>query len=812
MKNFRTYKFSRLLLFGLGLFICLTVNLTTLSSIKATNKQVFSNSLTPQQAATYYWQGKINSAIAGWENLLQNSTDSEAATLHGYLGIAYRDIGQLGASVRHFREAINFYKNQDKRSSHLGQTLIELAKTYNELGQWKQSQPLLKEAIEKAETDKNLLLKNLAYRSLCTAYWLEGNFDLAIESCEISRNLASILGQQEELVAALNDLTNVLLSRSKHYLEQAKAVEAEGQVNEQQRLEFLASTDRQGAVLATTKAVQLSQRQISLSAVRALINLNELRGDGSIRAQAILDKLPPSRSKAELLTLLAQQIPSDKARATFKEAIATAETVGALKTQAFALMRLGIWYEKLGQYSQALETSEQGLWIAQRIGASESLYQLQWLHGRVYRTLKRKNEAIQAYRGAIATLQQLRSDIASASPQWQLNVRQEVEPVYRELLSLLLEKNRNRPKILKNSLDIFQQLQFSQLQSFFGDACLELRQASLDSQVSFPNQAAIIHTIILADSTYTILELPNGGIYAYPIAIKSAQLEKEIKDWRQQLENRRIPLGSLDLSERLYSLLVRPMESQLAQANPEELIFINDGLLRNIPPAALYDGKQFLIEKYPISLSLGISSPSVDSSTVERGASIFGLSVPVIDKALNSEFPPLPNVPTETLQVQKIVGGDRFLDKNFTWANFEAQMQKDYPIVHLATHGEFGGTLESTFLLAYDRKISLSKLEEFLAQRQMPINLLTLSACQTASGSENAILGLAGVALRSGVKNVLASLWAIEDKATSELIADFYRHLKKGMSKAKALQSAQITQLDKGSYITQWGAFVAIGN
>jgi CHAT domain-containing protein len=94
----------------------------------------------------------------------------------------------------------------------------------------------------------------------------------------------------------------------------------------------------------------------------------------------------------------------------------------------------------------------------------------------------------------------------------------------------------------------------------------------------------------------------------------------------------------------------------------------------------------------------------------------------------------------------------------------------------------------------------------------MPINLLTISACKTASGNENAILGLAGVALRSGVKNVLASFWAIEDQATSELIVDFYRHLEKGMSKAKALQNAQITHLHKGSYITQWAAFVAISN
>ncbi|NJN39460.1 MAG: CHAT domain-containing protein [Acaryochloridaceae cyanobacterium CSU_3_4] len=154
------------------------------------------------------------------------------------------------------------------------------------------------------------------------------------------------------------------------------------------------------------------------------------------------------------------------------------------------------------------------------------------------------------------------------------------------------------------------QLQFSQLQSFFGDACLELRQALTNSQSSSPKtNAAIVHTILLNDSSYVILELPDGTIRAYEIATSTEQLRQMIQRWRSQLEDtKRVPLGYRELSEKLYNLLIRPIESDLVKDRVGELVFVNDGLLRNVPPAALHDGKQFLIEKYPISISLGLKS------------------------------------------------------------------------------------------------------------------------------------------------------------------------------------------------------------
>lgn len=791
-------------LFIVGLIFCFLINLSLPFGVLATIAE--SNLPKQAQASSYYWQGKYSAAIAIWERLLSSGkSEPEIAQIHSYLGVAYRQTQQFGASVRHFQEAIKIYRSLSQEKERLAEVLVEIARTFNELGQSDRAISALSEAIEIAP-DK-LDLKALAYRALGTAYWLEGKIDKSVEAATTGRNLATISGRAIEMVPAFNDLTNILRSRAKLYEQQALEAEAEGDDTEKNRLNFLAEQDRIAAIETASRAVEISQGSENLSTVRAMLDLSEL-GKSAYRERAltILDKLPPSRTKAELLMDLALEDIS-----LLSEAIAILETIGAKRTQSFALERLGQVYESSGQYQQALDAAEQGLWLAGQIGANDCLYRLQWLRARLYQQTGQKEKAIVAYRGASATLQKLRSQIASASPDVQLDMKTEVEPVYRELLSLLLADT-SSPKILHDSVDIMRQLQFSQLQSFFGDACLELKQALVNSQNSSQKaNAAIIHTILLNDSSYVILELPDGLIRAYPLALATKSLQDMVQTWRSQLENtKNVPLGYRELSEKLYDLLIRPIESDLVRAKVTELVFVNDGLLRNVPPAALHDSQQFLIEKYPISISLGLNLKSPVSPNENKGASIFGLSVAVVDRELEEEFPPLPYVVPETQAVLKIVGGDLFLDQNFTSNNFAFEIEKNYPIIHIATHGEFVGRLESTFLRAYNERITLKQLEEVLARRKEPIDLLTLSACNTAAGNDRAILGLAGLALRSGVKNVVASLWSVDDKATADLVTDFYGYLKEGMNEAQALQKAQIRQLATVGNVSRWTAFVAL--
>jgi CHAT domain-containing protein len=228
---------------------------------------------------------------------------------------------------------------------------------------------------------------------------------------------------------------------------------------------------------------------------------------------------------------------------------------------------------------------------------------------------------------------------------------------------------------------------------------------------------------------------------------------------------------------------------------------------------ALHDGKQFLIQQYPIATTPSLSLTSrrpLDRSKLN--ALVMGLTVE------QPPFAALPNVGTEVKEVQKIVGGTQLLDEAFTLKSVKERLKANsYPIVHMATHGKFGTDAASTFLLAYSDRITITDLDDLLRNRSGSnlVELLTLSACQTAAGDDRAALGIAGVAVRAGVKSAMATLWFINDQATVPLIEEFYTQLlKPGTSKAEALQRAQIKLIDDGDYNhpAVWSPFVLIGN
>ena len=318
---------------------------------------------------------------------------------------------------------------------------------------------------------------------------------------------------------------------------------------------------------------------------------------------------------------------------------------------------------------------------------------------------------------------------------------------------------------------------------------------------------AVIHTIILPAKTYLILQLPDNQLQVYSVDITQPQLEKLLLEWRFALEN----IASyryLALSQQLYELLIGDLENELNRAKPETLVFINDGLLRNVPMAALSDGKQFLLEKYPLAVSLGLNFVSSVQPSQNWQPLIFGLGVAI------PPFNALPHIERETEEIQTLLGGKRFLNQDFTWKNLQEQViNENYPVVHLATHGRFGGNAENTFLQAFEQQISLAELENLLSNSNETIELLTLSACQTAAGNNRSTLGLAGVALRSGVRSTLGTLWFVDDAATVDLMRDFYQYLKEGMTKAEALRQAQLNQIAApGSHASIWSSFVLIGN
>ncbi len=182
-------------------------------------------------------------------------------------------------------------------------------------------------------------------------------------------------------------------------------------------------------------------------------------------------------------------------------------------------------------------------------------------------------------------------------------------------------------------------------------------------------------------------------------------------------------------------------------------------------------------------------------------------------------FPALPNVSVELKEMQTLLGSETLVDREFLAANLEKKLKEEqFSIVHVASHGEFGNDVDNTFLLTYDAKVSLDRLNQMIGVfrfRDDPLELLTLSACDTAAGDDRAALGLAGMAIKAGARSALATLWNINDQATVDLVMDFYREIKDpGISRAVALQRAQMKLINNPRFEHPgfWSAFLMINN
>ncbi|NET58328.1 MAG: CHAT domain-containing protein [Symploca sp. SIO2E6] len=284
----------------------------------------------------------------------------------------------------------------------------------------------------------------------------------------------------------------------------------------------------------------------------------------------------------------------------------------------------------------------------------------------------------------------------------------------------------------------------------------------------------------------------------------------------------------LPLAQKVYDWLIRPIEQDLANSEVETLVFILDAPLLNLPMAVLHDGHQYLIEKYAIALTPSLQL--LESQSLERGkltalkAGIFAAPPPVeLENSTRSlQFSPLPNVELELNKIDSQVPGKLIVNDKFTNdALQKAIALAPFPVIHLATHGLFSSTPEETFILTWEDTLNIDQLNQLLQGREagqsQPIELLVLSACQTATGDRRAALGLAGVAVKAGARSTLATLWVVNDAATAQLMINFYQELNQDqtISKAQALRRAQISMIQGGGDTQEpyyWAPFVLVGN
>jgi CHAT domain-containing protein len=263
-------------------------------------------------------------------------------------------------------------------------------------------------------------------------------------------------------------------------------------------------------------------------------------------------------------------------------------------------------------------------------------------------------------------------------------------------------------------------------------------------------------------------------------------------------------------AQQLYGWLLGQADPWLKSQKITTLVFVPGGALRTVPLAALHDGAQFVIERYAVATTPAISLiPTLKISAPQR-VLLAGITQSV------QGFAALPDVDQELRTVSTTYPSQVLENSTFSLASIRTDLsQPGFSIAHLATHGEFSADHSRSFVLTYDSRLTMDVLQKVLGNRQAPLDLLVLSACSTAAGDDRAALGLAGVAVQSGAKSALASLWSISDQATAQLMTVFYKDLRAGTdSKAESLRDAQLALLHSSGFQhpSYWAPYLMIGD
>jgi CHAT domain-containing protein len=479
--------------------------------------------------------------------------------------------------------------------------------------------------------------------------------------------------------------------------------------------------------------------------------------------------------------------------------------------ESYALGYLGALYLSDKRNSDASELTNRAEFLAQSLNRPDILFRWQWQNGRILAKQGLKGQAITAYQHAISTLQPLRG--AQRALLAAAGSSANFDDLYIEYADLLLQNDKLPENRLLSVRDLIEQGKVAELEDYYHDDCVAAWLSKATRIDRLAEHTAALYPIMFPNRLELLLSLPQGlRRYTVPEQDRAA-VRKRVEQLRGTLENRATP-EYLPHAQALYNLLIKPIQVDLIKHHIDTLVFIPYATFRTIPLAALHDGQDFLIKRYAVSTSPGLTLTDPHPLQSENSRVLLaGLS------ESSQGFQALPNVRAELRQVAEQFPATILENQTFRTAKLKQHLQENpYRIVHIASHGQFSRNITNTFVLTTDGKISLDTLGKMMGvsrYRNEPIELLTLSACQTAAGDDRAALGLAGVAVKAGARSALASLWFINDPASAELISEFYRQLRiAGTSKAKALQAAQKLLLNDERYEhpSYWAPFLMIGN
>jgi CHAT domain-containing protein/predicted negative regulator of RcsB-dependent stress response len=740
-----------------------------------------------------------------------SAEDPSAATLFEQGTKAFAR-GAFEDAVSGWGAAAKGYEREGNTNAQIV-ALVRLSQAQSALGQYRQAVGSLGAALELAERLGDLRRIASIVAALGNAHIALGPPETAGMYLDRALGVARQIGDTTLTAVIQNNRGNLLVSQGKNtealaaYKESADLAKQAGQ-----RLLRARALTNAATILGQSGKAQESRELLDAAS-------DELRGLEATHETAFAlinvglgyrDLRPSSPASADPLLL--------RAAGALTEAAVQAETIGDRRTASYAWGHLGGLYETERRYTEALELTRRAILAAQQVNAPESLYRWQWQAGRVLKKLGSADDAIGSYRRAVYTLQTIRQELSISYGAPHASFRETIGPVYFELVDLLLQRaatQRSTDQIapyLVEAREIVELFKVAELRDYFRDDCVDTTLAKVTKLDVVSQTAVVVYPILLPDRVELLVSLPSGlKRVAVPVGIE--RLTQEVRQFRRMLE-KRTTRQYLPHAQQLYTWLIQPLEADFKAAGIDTLVFVPDGPLRTIPMAALHDGKQFLISKYAMAITPGLNL--TDPRPIKReGAKLLAVGV---TEAVQG-FPPLPNVAAELEALRTIFPSTTLVDRDFVAGKLEETLKQErVTILHVASHGEFSSEPGKTFLLTYDGKVTMDRLEQYIGLfkfRDDPLELLTLSACDTAEGDDRAALGLAGVAIKAGARSAVATLWEINDVAAAGLVADFYRGLQDpSISRAAALQRAQVKMLSDPRYEHPgfWAPFLLIAN
>lgn len=533
-------------------------------------------------------------------------------------------------------------------------------------------------------------------------------------------------------------------------------------------------------------------------------------------------------------------------------------------------------YEVQGLHADALRLSTGALALTQvgsRLLTRDLTIALEWRVGRLQHILGNDPASLAAYRRAVNLVELIRPDIPIDYDDGQSSFHATFEPLYMGLAERLMaaadgQLPDQRDGLLRSARDAVELIKQSELQDYLGDRCAVDAVKGGSASVILPG-TAVLYPLVFSDRIELLLETDRQTL-RFTTQISGQLVRTTANDLAREI---RIEGGDyLAPAQRLYDWLLGPIDSFLQAQAVNTLVVVPDASLRVVPLAALHDGNHYAIEKYAFATATGMSMtnttppPRSHIRALVAGASSFGQ---VVDKYGSSRLASLldgdptrsliarttskrmlrsartsaseanigpsrtraeridflrqalalPGVTREIQTLGHMLPGTTLADAGFTVDAFRAAATSDqYGILHVASHGIFGGSADNSYIVAYDDLLTLDGLQSMLKDQKFqkhPIELLTLSACETAAGDDRAPLGMSGAAMKARAKSVMGTLWPVDDEAAVLMMSQFYAEWSgQRLTKAQALQQAQ-RQLINNQRLADpyfWAPFVLIGN